>query len=911
MSVEVEGIRVVRGPDWHNGDDDGGEGHVGTVTQDNGDNTVEVQWDMGNDGCYNTGKGGKCELRVLDSVQLGWAHTDIQCDECNRSNFPGTRWKCSSCSDHDLCTICYFKDSHNTQHPFLRIDAPGMTGVQVPKRSISNKQRSLGIFKGAKVRRGVDWKSGSQDGGDGNIGTVLEVTNHGSAGMERDSVKVRWPNKEENQYRVGYKGKMDLLCVEQAPGMDFYRDHLLPLNTSGMVKAASFRSGKKIKAEPEVKQTLKEGDTVCVCLPVSKLKEAQRSHGGWVMRMADYIGKHGEIKRFEENGDVVIEYDDKEYRFNSAAVMKVPEINFGDEVRIHNDLEMVKALQKHSGGWQDEMKSVLGRVGKAVKIDSDGDVAVSFGRNSWVFNPACCIVERRGHFDDDDDDVTGSGDYEELGAFGGGDRRRETPGKDEDDRQGGKGKMDGGDDDRAPDALASMIELLLRMSLQQQRTVAGPQHLVSAAAQNDVGVVLKILKQNPKLVDQKHKNLTALIISSHEGYKGVVQVLLAAGADTNITDEKGHTALMAALMKKQEEVAVLLIQAGCKLDLQDYKYTSALHFAARTGCVRTLKELLNKGADPNKLDIEQDTPLHDAIHTKNYSIATFIIADQRTNLKLCNKKGFSPLHLAAFKDDEMTASKLLARSPQLKNLSKASDRYTALHIAALNDNISVVKVLLKANAAVDCRSVNQYTPLHLSCHHGQIKTSKLLIDASANVNIQDEDGDTPLHNCVMGRRNNRESDQLFGLLLGIRVSNENEMKERTNLACLLIQNGARITIRNNKGRTPMECCSDGNMRNAMRIFAQKHGGGGGAEGGGASRPQTAASLFSDLFEGLFTPCMGCGEKIADTIFTPCRHRVCCQRCAFRVRQCPRCDRQITGRFDLEGRQLMIDPCKVQ
>ena len=41
--MSVEGIRVVRGPDWNYGDKDGGEGHVGTVTQDNEDDTVEVR----------------------------------------------------------------------------------------------------------------------------------------------------------------------------------------------------------------------------------------------------------------------------------------------------------------------------------------------------------------------------------------------------------------------------------------------------------------------------------------------------------------------------------------------------------------------------------------------------------------------------------------------------------------------------------------------------------------------------------------------------------------------------------------------------------------------------------------------------------------------------------------------------
>ena len=40
--MSVKGIRVVRGPDWNYGKTDGGDGHVGTVTKDNEDDTAEV-----------------------------------------------------------------------------------------------------------------------------------------------------------------------------------------------------------------------------------------------------------------------------------------------------------------------------------------------------------------------------------------------------------------------------------------------------------------------------------------------------------------------------------------------------------------------------------------------------------------------------------------------------------------------------------------------------------------------------------------------------------------------------------------------------------------------------------------------------------------------------------------------------
>ena len=69
--MAVEGIRVVRGPDWSHGNEDKGEGHVGTVIRDNGDETCEVLWDMGGKSKCNVGKGGKFELRLLDNAPAG------------------------------------------------------------------------------------------------------------------------------------------------------------------------------------------------------------------------------------------------------------------------------------------------------------------------------------------------------------------------------------------------------------------------------------------------------------------------------------------------------------------------------------------------------------------------------------------------------------------------------------------------------------------------------------------------------------------------------------------------------------------------------------------------------------------------------------------------------------------------
>jgi hypothetical protein len=57
---------------------------------------------------------------------------------------------------------------------------------------------------GAKVVRGRDWKYGEQDGGEGNIGTIVEKS--GRNGW----VEVKWKACNTNLYRMGAESKYDL-----------------------------------------------------------------------------------------------------------------------------------------------------------------------------------------------------------------------------------------------------------------------------------------------------------------------------------------------------------------------------------------------------------------------------------------------------------------------------------------------------------------------------------------------------------------------------------------------------------------------------------------------------------------------------------------------------------------------------
>lgn len=73
MDELAVGLRVVRGPDWNWGKQDGGERHVGTVTRYESPKEVVVVWDSGTMANYRCSN--PYDIRVLDSAGAGGCGT--------------------------------------------------------------------------------------------------------------------------------------------------------------------------------------------------------------------------------------------------------------------------------------------------------------------------------------------------------------------------------------------------------------------------------------------------------------------------------------------------------------------------------------------------------------------------------------------------------------------------------------------------------------------------------------------------------------------------------------------------------------------------------------------------------------------------------------------------------------------
>ncbi|XP_017775189.1 PREDICTED: E3 ubiquitin-protein ligase MIB1-like [Nicrophorus vespilloides] len=134
-------IKVIRGPNWKWGNQDGGKGTIGTVLEEFSDtqNVVVVKWDNGICSNYRAGYDKMYDLRIIDNSQITTLKQDVPCNCCNTDNIIGMKYQCNSCELYNLCFTCYHTEKHNIDHPFILFTTKTSSGVILSSR-ISSKQ---------------------------------------------------------------------------------------------------------------------------------------------------------------------------------------------------------------------------------------------------------------------------------------------------------------------------------------------------------------------------------------------------------------------------------------------------------------------------------------------------------------------------------------------------------------------------------------------------------------------------------------------------------------------------------------------------------------------------------------------------------------------------------------------------
>jgi ankyrin repeat protein len=365
-------------------------------------------------------------------------------------------------------------------------------------------------------------------------------------------------------------------------------------------------------------------------------------------------------------------------------------------------------------------------------------------------------------------------------------------------------------------------------------------------------------------IGQDFSGWTPLIVSSEEGYLQCLRILLDAKADPNLAGPHG-TPLYYAVMEEHIDLCEVLLNYGAdpnhsKLDppiliqifndvtdagvrlklLQlfhengahidgiDSSGMSALLHAALLGDVPSVEYLLDHGADPKVADTEGRTAFDRAVD-RDYVEVVRLLLDKGGDVHMAEEREQSPL-FSAVKKPEM-ARLLLERGadPDVRS----PDGFTPLMLAAGDNHVQTVKVLLEYEATVDLDlwqtrdgAKSEWTALTFAAERGNSEVVLLLAEAGANINHRVNDGSTALHLAMGGgaMRTLMEFRPDISILDNDQNTPLHFIRSRTALehVQLLVRAGASLDALNKEGYTPLSIALLNSNDAAASYLIERH-----------------------------------------------------------------------------------------
>ncbi|KAL4203568.1 hypothetical protein AMTRI_Chr01g104540 [Amborella trichopoda] len=353
--------------------------------------------------------------------------------------------------------------------------------------------------------------------------------------------------------------------------------------------------------------------------------------------------------------------------------------------------------------------------------------------------------------------------------------------------------------------------------------VDGVRDLLARAAsennRNSIGFLLE---------GQNDDGLTALHLACKRGCAELVEAILEyQEADVDVLDKDGDPPIVYALAAGSTECLRALIRKSANVSarLKEGMGPYVAHVCAFHGHPDCMRELLLAGADSNAVDDEGETVLHRAI-AKNHTDSAIVILENGgcSSMSITNSKNLTPLHMcittwnvavvkkwvevasqeeiydaieipssvgtvlcmaAALKKDHETECRDLVRlllgagaDPSAQELQHGR---TALHTAAMANDVEMVKIILDAGVDVNIRDGHDMIPLHVALARGAKSCVGLLLSRGANCNLQDDEGDNAFHIAADMAKMIRENLEW--------------------IVVMLQQSDAAVDVRNHSGKT--------------------------------------------------------------------------------------------------------------
>jgi uncharacterized protein len=289
--------------------------------------------------------------------------------------------------------------------------------------------------------------------------------------------------------------------------------------------------------------------------------------------------------------------------------------------------------------------------------------------------------------------------------------------------------------------------------------------------------------------------------AAFHGNRSEVASLVESGKDINQQDSVNHwTGLMWAASEGHTEIADYLIQHGADPNLKDDDGLTAMQIAASRDRLEIAKLLVAHKADVNSQDKEGFTPL---LRASTPAIRKVLI-ESGADVNARNKAGLTPLWDAAVVGDGQSVELLVQKGARVNE--KSGDRTPLLAVCAFEEfGSAMVKIAtgVRWDALSDAQKTEAFDRIAKPIMDPRLETARHLLKAGANISATDDLGQSALHWAVASLTT--EWLKIGGLRALVKIpAYEPGLSgfSRTFLA-LLLDAGVPVNTLDSKGRTPL------------------------------------------------------------------------------------------------------------
>ena len=290
------------------------------------------------------------------------------------------------------------------------------------------------------------------------------------------------------------------------------------------------------------------------------------------------------------------------------------------------------------------------------------------------------------------------------------------------------------------------VEFLLFHGANPNCSLKGMTPLMFACQYGSIRIATKLIQAGANVNLQDIIGTSALMFAccSESPNKDLVKLLLQSGADIYAKGgDQQITILMLSVLRGNTSIVQYLLDEGASVNTQDRKGDTALMLASSSGHSEIVRLLLNYGADVNIVGKGFGFTALSYACILQHTVCVDLLLASGADPNLHSRK-ISPLIAACTVADRTMDPTILDKllSAGAKPNTVSEDGFTALMIAATLAYEKGVDILL--NAAADVNIQTPSTALHLAATIGHLAICKLLLASGAQASLKNRNGDTPL-----------------------------------------------------------------------------------------------------------------------------------------------------------------------